>query len=76
MANKYAIKISGWPEHSHEVVVHTEQDAQAKAEELVKKSHAEGVTLHAHGGRHDGKDYHWIGKNDDGHPREIKIVTE
>jgi len=75
MASKYIIQISGWPEHAHEVVTHTEQEAQVKAEELVKKSHAEGVALHAHGGRHDGKDHHWQGTNENGHPREIKIIV-
>lgn len=75
MASKYIIEISGWPEHAHEVVTHTEQEAQVKAEELVKKSHAEGVAMHAHGGRHDGKDHHWQGTNENGHPREIKIIV-
>ncbi len=74
MANKYVIEIKGWPEHD-DVTVHTEQEAQVKAEELVKKSNGEGVTMHAHGGRHDGKDYHWQGKTENGHPREIKIVV-
>ncbi len=74
MASKYVVKISGWPEH-HDVVTHTEQEAQVKAEELVKKSHAEGVAMHAHGGRHDGKDHHWQGTNENGHPRAIEIVV-
>ncbi len=75
MATIYKIQISGWPEHAHEVVAHTEQEAQEKAKELVKASNVEGVTMHAHSGRHDGKDYHWQGTNENGHPREIKIVT-
>lgn len=75
MASKYIVQVSGWPGHAHEVVTHTEQEAQVKAEGLVKKSHAEGVVLHAHSGRHDGKDYHWQGKNENGHPREIKIIV-
>jgi hypothetical protein len=75
MASKYVIEVKGWPGHAHEVTVHTEQEAQDKAQELVKASNVEGVTMHAHGGRHDGKDYHWQGKNEDGHPREIKIVV-
>ncbi len=75
MASKYIIQVTGWPDHAHEVVTHTEQEAQVKAEELVKKSNAEGVPLKAHGGRHDGKDHHWQGTNENGHPREIKIVV-
>lgn len=75
MASKYVIEIKGWPGHAHEVVMHTEQEAQVKAEELVKKSNAEGVSMKAHGGRHDGKDHRWEGTNENGHPREIKIVV-
>ena len=75
MASKYIVHISGWPGHASEVVTHTEQEAQVKAQELVKQSHAEGIALHAHGGRHDGKDHHWQGTNENGHPREIKIVV-
>ncbi len=74
MASKYVIQIKGWPQH-HDATLHTEQEAQVRAEELVKMSNAEGVTMHAHGGRHDGKDYHWEGKNENGHPREIKIIV-
>ena len=74
MASKYVIQIKGWPEH-HDVTMHTEQEAQVKAMELVKKSNAEGVDMKAHGGRHDGKDHHWEGTNENGHPREIKIVV-
>lgn len=74
MASKYVIQIKGWPQH-HDATLHTEQEAQVRAEEMVKMSNAEGVTMHAHGGRHDGKDYHWEGKNENGHPREIKIIV-
>ena len=75
MASKYIIEVKGWPAHAHEYTVHTEQEAQAKAEELVKDSSTEGVDLHPQGGRHHGKTEHWSGTNADGHPREIKIVV-
>ena len=74
MASKYVIQIKGWPQH-HDATLHTEQEAQVKAMELVKQSNAEGVDLKAHGGRHDGKDHHWVGTNENGHPREIKIIV-
>ena len=74
MASKYVIQIKGWPQH-HDATLHTEQEAQVRAEELVKISNTEGVTMHAHGGRHDGKDHHWQGTNENGHPREIKIIV-
>ncbi len=74
MASKYVIQIKGWPQH-HDATLHTEQEAQVRAAELVKISNAEGVSMKAHGGRHDGKDHHWIGTNENGHPREIKIIV-
>ena len=74
MASKYVIQIKGWPQH-HDATLHTEQEAQVKAMELVKQSNAEGVDMKAHGGRHDGKDHHWVGTNENGHPREIKIIV-
>lgn len=74
MASKYVIQIKGWPQH-HDATLHTEQEAQVRAMELVKQSNAEGVDMKAHGGRHDGKDHHWQGTNENGHPREIKIIV-
>jgi hypothetical protein len=74
MASKYVIQIKGWPQH-HDATLHTEQEAQVRAMELVKQSNAEGVDMKAHGGRHDGKDHHWVGTNENGHPREIKIIV-
>ncbi len=74
MASKYVIQIKGWPQH-HDATLHTEQEAQVRAMELVKQSNAEGVDMKAHGGRHDGKDHHWTGTNENGHPREIKIIV-
>lgn len=55
--------------------MHTNQEAQIKAMELVKRPNAEDVDMKAHGGRHAGKDYYRQGTNEDGHPREIKIVV-
>jgi len=75
MASKYIIEIKGWPDHAHEVVTHTEQEAQVKAQELVKKSNAEGVTMHSLSGRDEGKDHHWYVTKGNGHQREIKIVV-
>ena len=51
--------------------MHTNQEAQIKAMELVERSNAEDVDMKAH----HGKDYHRQGTNEDGHPREIKIVV-
>ena len=75
MANKYVIKISGWPDHTNEVVAHTEPELREKLEALVHDSNVEGVTLHPQGSRHDGMAHHYQGQNENGHPRELKIMA-
>lgn len=75
MANKYVIKISGWPDHVHEVVAHTEPELREKLDALVHDSHAGGVDLHPQGARHDGMAHHYQGTNENGHPRELKIMA-